>query len=397
MEIDIDLQVTRNWRKHQATTKKIVVSQGGGRSGKTFSILQLFILEAINNKGLLLSVVAENVPFLKRGAIRDFIYIMDNIFGFWVDENWNRTDSVYDFGNGSKIEFFAADSAGKAVGAARHHLFINEANNVKYEIAFQLMARTSGRVFIDFNPVAEFWVHTEILNNPAFEKQVDYVHSTFEDNQLLSESIKETMLARAAIDKNYETVYIKGEVGSLEGLVFPNINLVDTMPEGRVVYGLDFGYSQDPTSLVEVMVFNDKIYINELIYQTGLRNSDISNLMKHHNINGIIYADSAEPKTIDDLYLMGWNVHPVVKGKDSIMWGIDLMKQHSIHITKSSINLIKEFRNYTYDKDKEGKHINKPINLFDHGIDAVRYAVMMVQRSKHEYRTADTIDNNRRL
>ena len=396
--MDIDLKVTRNWRKHQATTKKIVVSQGGGRSGKTFSILQLLILEAINNRNLLISVVAENVPFLKRGAIRDFRTIMDNIFGFWLDENWNRTDSVYDFGNGSKMEFFAADSAGKAVGAARDHLFINEANNVKYEIAFQLMARTRERTFIDFNPVAEFWVHTEILNNPAFDGQVDYVHSTFIDNQMLSDSIKETMLARAAIDKNYETVYIKGEVGSLEGLVFPNINLIDTIPEGgTVVYGLDFGYSQDPTALVKVIEQGDKIYIDELIYQTGLRNSDISNLMKQHGVNRPIYADSSEPKTIDDLYLMGHNVHPVVKGKDSIMWGVDLMKQKHIHVTKRSLNIIKEFRNYTYDKDKEGKLLNKPIDLFNHGIDAIRYAVMMIQRKRHEYTTADTIDNNRRL
>jgi len=396
--MDIRVKSTNNFHKHYGTASKIVISQGGGRSGKTFSILQIFILLAVNSKSLLLSVVAENVPFLKRGAIRDFKTIMEHM-GIWVDDNWNRTDSNYDFGNGSSIEFFSADNAGKAVGAARDYLFINEANNVKYEIAFQLMARTNERTFIDFNPVAEFWAHTEILNNPAFDGQVDYVHSTFIDNEELSDSIKQTMLSRAAIDKNYETVYIKGEVGSLEGLIFPNINLVDAMPEdsGRAIYGLDFGYSQDPTSLIAVLKAGDKLYFDELIYQTGLRNSDINALMQHHKVNSKIYADSAEPKTIDDLYLMGWNIHPVIKGKDSIMWGIDLMKQHHIHITKRSTNLIKEFRNYTYDKDKEGKMINKPIGLYDHGIDAARYAVMMLQRNKHDYQSVDTYTENRRL
>ena len=392
----IDLDTTRNFTKHREAQAKIVVSQGGGRSGKTFSILQLMILTAIQERGLLLSVVAENVPFLKRGAMRDFRTIMETM-GLWVDENWNRTDSAYSFGNGSVMEFFSADNAGKAVGAARDYLFLNEANNIKYEIAFQLMARTKKRTWIDFNPVAEFWVHTDIMNNPAFEGQFDYIHSTFADNGLLDDSIKETMLARAAIDKNYETVYIKGEIGSLEGLVFPNINTVDDMPDGYRVYGLDFGYSQDPTALVEVMIVGDKLYMNEVIYQAGLRNTDIHRLMLDRGVSGKMYADSAEPKTIDDLYLMGWNVHPVVKGKDSIMWGIDLMKQKHIHITKQSINLIKEFRNYTYDKDKEGKLVNKPIDLFNHGIDAARYAVMMLQRDRHEYRTADTVDNNRRL
>lgn len=388
-----EMTVTGNFEKHQATTRKIVVSQGGGRSGKTFSILQLLILEAITNKNQLISVVAENVPFLKRGAMRDFRVIMDAI-GFWKETNWGRVDSTYDFGNGSRIEFFATDTAGKAVGAARDYLFINEANNVKYEIAFQLIARTKQRTFIDFNPVSEFWAHTEILNNPAFKDSVDYVHSTFKDNQLLDNSIKETMLARAEIDKNYKTVFIDGEIGTLEGLVFPTFTQVDTIPEkARVVYGLDFGYSHDPTALIEISMLGDDLYLNELIYRTGLLNSDLNALMRQHGVNGTVYADSSDPKSIDDLYLMGWNIHPVVKGPDSVTWGLDLMKQYRINITKTSTNLIKEFRNYTYDRDKEGKPLNKPIDLFNHGIDAARYAVMMLQRSKHEYN--DIIENDK--
>lgn len=390
-----DIDITTNFEKHNATTKKIVISQGGGRSGKTFSILLILILEAIQLKARLISVVAENVPFLKRGAMRDFKTIMQSS-GLWMDSNWNRTDSIYSFGNGASIEFFSADNAGKALGAARDVLFINECNNVRYETAFQLMARTNGRIWLDFNPVAEFWAHTEIMQNDAFRDQFDYVHSTFEDNEMLNDSIRQTMLSRAAIDKNYETVYIKGEIGTLEGLVFSSFELVDEMPHVDC-YGLDFGYTQDPTACVSVAQVGEWLYLDEVIYRTGMRNTDIANAMMDAAVMGSIYADSAEPKTIDDLYLAGFNIYPVVKGQDSIMWGIDLMKQYRLRVTKRSTNLIKELRNYTWDKDKEGKQINKPIDFMNHAIDAARYAVMMMQRKRHEYTEIPNYDNSRRL
>ena len=395
--MNLNLTVSRNFHKHRATTKKIVISQGGGRSGKTFSILQLFIMTAIERRGLLLSVVAENLPFLKRGAIRDFKTIMQSI-GLWQDEAWNRTNFEYTLPNNSVIEFFSADSSGKALGAARDYLFINECNNVKYEIAFQLLARTRKRCFLDFNPVAEFWAHTEILNNPAFDGQVDFVHSTFLDNQLLDAGIKQTMLARAAIDSNYRTVYIDGQIGSLEGLIFPSINLIDDLPERHEagVIGLDFGYTQDPTSAIHVIDHAGQWYFDELLYRTGMRNTDINSALTNHK-HLTIFADSSDPKSIDDLYLYGLNIHPVVKGADSIQYGIDLMKQQTINVTKRSVNLIKELRNYTYDRDKEGKLINKPIDFLNHAIDAARYGVMMKQRGKHEYHTLPNTDNTRRL
>jgi len=393
--IDFKMNVTANYRKHQQATKKILISQGGGRSGKTFAIIQIIIIAALQKKQLI-SIVAENVPFLKRGAIRDFKAVLSDT-PLWDESWWNKTDSIYSFPNGSQIEFFAADNPGKALGSARDMLFINEANNISYEIAFQLMARTTGRVFIDFNPRSEFWAHTEILQNKAYEGQVDLVHSTFEDNNLLSDSIKETMLARGLKDANYKKVYIDGEIGTNEGLVFDRFVLVDELPTPTRVHGMDFGYTQDPTSLVGVLIEGDKLYLDEELYQTGMRNSDIVNFMKSENITGTIYADSAEPKTIDDIYLAGFNIHPTTKGKDSIMWGVDLMRQYEIHITKRSLNLIKEFRNYTFAKDKEGKALNQPIDAWNHGIDASRYAVMMLQRNRHEYRELNTFDNTRRL
>jgi phage terminase large subunit len=169
-EPEFTFTATDTWQKHHDTRAKIVISQGGARSSKTFSILQLLILEAIQNKGCLISVVAENVPFLKRGAMRDFKQIMEAA-GLWIEDNWSRSESMYKFQHGSIIEFFAADNPGKALGSARDHLFINECNNVTYEIAFQLMARTTGRTWLDYNPRAEFWVHTEIMQNEAYRGQ----------------------------------------------------------------------------------------------------------------------------------------------------------------------------------------------------------------------------------
>ena len=391
----LPFKITDNFHKHWNTSNKFVISQGGGRSGKTFAIIQILITKAIQERNSLISIVAENVPFLKRGAVRDFKLIMEQIT-LWDETEWSRGTSQYKFKNGSIIEFFAADNAGKALGSSRDYLFINECNNVNYEIAFQLIARTNKRTFLDFNPVSEFWVHNEIMKNEAFQDQWDYVHSTFLDNHLLNDSIKETMLARATKDKNYETVYVKGEVGNLDGLVF-TFSQVDEVPDAKL-YGLDFGYTQDPTALIAVLIAGDSIYLDELIYRTGLRNSDISRLIKNQGItNEPIYADSAEPKTIDDLYLMGHNVHPTVKGKDSIKYGIDLIKQYTIKVTKRSTNLIKEFRNYTWAKDKDGKNLNAPVDAFNHGIDAVRYAVMMYHKNKHEYKQVNEFDNSRRL
>jgi len=382
--MEIKMIATDTWQKHADTTAKIVISQGGARSSKTFSILQLLIIQAIKDKNILISVVAENVPFLKRGAMRDFRQIMTSS-GLWDSNEWKESKSTYEFKNGSMIEFFAADNPGKALGAARDHLFINECNNVPYEIAFQLMSRTKGRTWLDYNPRSEFWAHTEIMQNEAYSGQWQYVHSTFRDNSQLDDQIKQTMLARAAKDSNYKQVYIDGEVGTTDGLIFPQFEQVESLPDPQS-YGLDFGYTHDPTALVAVMIEGDSLYMDEIIYQTGLRNNDIARLALPEVGSLAVYADSSEPKTIDDLYLMGLNVYPVVKGKDSVMWGIDLMKQYRLKVTKRSINLIKELRNYTYAKDKEGKALNQPIDAFNHAVDAARYAVMMLQRSRHEYK-----------
>jgi phage terminase large subunit len=336
---------------------------------------------AATDKKQLISVVAENLPFLKRGAIRDFIDIM-NRFTIWQPERWSKVDKVYTFDNGSQIEFFSADSPGKALGSKRDQLFINEADGVPYEIAFQLMARTTGRIFLDYNPRAEFWVHSEII--PTQEH--DFVHTTYRDNSYLSDSIKAMMLNRATIDENYRRVYVEGLVGSLEGLIFPEFELVEELPKVSC-YGLDWGYTNDPTAVIAIALHEGKLYADEVIYSTGLRNADIDRELRNASVSKTtpIYCDSSEPKSIDDLFLLGWNVYPATKGRHSVSYGIDLMQSYPLAVTKRSTNIIKELRNYTWLADKSGNYINEPIDGYNHAIDAWRYAIMGYQEKQRGY------------
>ena len=377
--------VTTCFEKHYHTTRPLVISEGGGRSGKTYSILQLLIGIALQDKGALISVVAESLPFLRRGAMHDFNKIMNGI-GLWHPDSWSRSDKRYTFIGGSVIEFFSADNAGKALGAERDYLFINEANNIDYEVAFQLMARTNKRTFIDYNPRAEFWAHSEIMSSKAFAGRFDFVHSTFADNEMLNPNIKATMLARAAKDDNYRRVYVEGLVGSLDGLIFPAFETVDDMPDVDC-YGLDWGYTNDPTAVVAICVQGEALYMDELIYSTGIRNPDLDRLMRGVGMDKVapIYADASDPKSIDDLYLMGWNIRAAIKGQGSVIYGIELMRQYRLLVTGRSVNLIRELRNYTWATDKHGNNINYPIDGYNHGIDAVRYALTMWQENKRKY------------
>lgn len=394
MTHEINIEATRAFIKHNETTKRIVISQGGGRSGKTFSILTLLIIEGLQRKNLLISVIAENIPFLKRGAIRDFKTILQGM-GIWSDDSF-KGGNQYTLPTGSVIEFFSADNPGKALGAARDILFINEANNISFEIAFQLMARTKDRVWIDFNPRSEFWAHTEIMQNKAFDGMFDFVHTTFADNALLEPTIKELMLARGAKDANYKRVYIDGQVGSVEGLVYPDFELVDTMPDMDCI-GLDFGYTNSSTAAVAIAFRNDDLYISELVYSQGLRNVDIIAQLKEAGVKSgtEIWCDSAEPKSIDDLYFAGLNAKPVVK--TSVVEGVDMVKRFNLKVTKDSVNVIRELRNYQYKQDKDGKWINEPVKDFDHAMDAVRYAVSMTVNKRKDFTFAININRSNKI
>jgi phage terminase large subunit len=256
---------------------------------------------------------------------------------------------------------------------------VNECNNVSFEAYQQLAIRTSKFIYLDFNPTNEFWVHTELKDEPTS----DFIILTYRDNEALDKSIvKEIEKAKAKAEtstywENWWRVYGLGQIGSLDGVIFNNWKTIDSIPaDARLLgYGVDFGFTNDPTSIIEVYKWNEKRIANEICYQKGLTNSQIARII---NTKMPAYCDSAEPKSIAELKLNGVNAYSVEKGADSIMYGIDIMQQNEYLVTKSSVNLISELRRYAWDKDKKtGETLNRPIDNFNHGIDAFRYHEMM--------------------
>jgi len=371
-----DFIVTTALKKLLKLKKRIKVVPGGTSAGKTYSILPILIEKAINTKFLEISVVGESIPNLRRGALKDFIKIMQTT-NRWIDDHYSRTLLKYTFSNGSFIEFFGADQSDKLRGPRRHILYINECNNVNFESYQQLSIRTSNEVWLDFNPTHEFWVHTELEN----DADVDKLKLTYLDNEALSDSIvREIEKGRDKAEtskywKNWWTVYGLGELGSLEGVIFNNWKVIDSIPNEAELMGIgmDFGYTNDPTAIIEVYKYNGKRILNEICYRTGLVNSDIAKMLP----NGmIVYADSAEPKSIEEIKRAGKYIKGVTKGKDSIMFGISTMQSQDYLVTKRSTNVINELRYYSWDTDKNGKKLNKPIDMYNHAIDAIRYHEM---------------------
>jgi phage terminase large subunit len=358
---------------------RYIVNEGGTRSGKTFATLTLLYNIAASRK-CLISVVSETFPHLRKGAIRDFMEILQKA-NAWNDNYWHKTESTYSIPDAGTIEFFSVDTPGKVHGPARNHLFINEGQNISYDIARHLFVRTTENIFVDFNPTHEFWAHTELKD----ERDCVWLHSTYKDNGFLTAAqIRE--IEKNQKNDNWWRVYGLGLIGQLEGLVFTGFTMIDKMPDGgKIKFGMDFGYTNDPTTLIETRVIGENIYLDEMIYKTNLSNPEIVSLMKSNGVKpnyDEIIADSAEPKTIDEIYKSGFNIRPSVKGPDSIRSGINKIKEYKIHITKRSTNLIREFRNYTWATDKEGRATNKPIDAFNHGIDAVRYALSIPEKTE---------------
>ena len=357
--------------------KRLRIVQGGTSSSKTFTILPFLIQYALQHPKSEISVVSESIPHLKRGALKDFLKIMDWT-GNLNHNNFNKSNLTYKFTNGSYIEFFSADQPDKLRGARRDILFINECNNVSFESYQQLAIRTKKFIYLDYNPTNEFWVHTELLNTEI----ADFVILTYKDNEALDEAIvKEIERAKekaktSSYWENWWNVYGLGQIGSLDGVIFNNWKTIDTIPDdARLLgYGVDFGYTNDPTAIVEIYKWNEHRIINEICYNKGLSNSQIA---KYINTKLPCYCDSAEPKSIAELRMYGVNAHAVTKGADSINFGIQIMQEESYLVSTKSLNLINELRKYAWDKDKKtGAKLNKPIDSWNHGIDSVRYHEM---------------------
>ena len=380
------LQKTTAQSKIASLKKRIRIVQGGTSASKTFTIIPMLITYATQNPKSEISIVSESIPHLKRGAVKDFIKIMQ-MTGNWSEGSYNKSDMKYRFKNGSYIEFFSVDQPDKLRGARRHILFINECNNVPFDAYLQLSIRTSKFIYLDYNPSNEFWVHTELIK----DKDADFIILTYKDNEALDESIVreiEKAKEKAKTSKywdNWWNVYGLGLVGSLDGVIFHNWSQIDSIPQEAKLfsYGMDFGFTNDPTTLVAVYKWNEKLIIDELIYQTKLLNSDIIRKCKElTDMQTYIIADSAEPKSIQEIKNAGIRIKAAEKGKDSINHGIDLLQQYELLITSRSTNLIKEFRNYTWDVDRQGNKLNKPIDDWNHGIDALRYSSESLHKPK---------------
>lgn len=350
--------------------KRIRGIAGGTSASKTISILLWLIDYAQTVQNELISVVSESFPHLKRGAIRDFQNILEQ-HGYWQDGAWNKTDFVYTFHTGSKIEFFSADQPGKVRGPRRDILFVNEANNIPYETYTQLEVRTKKIIWLDWNPVAEFWWYTDVVPT----QDVDFLTLTYMDNEALEPSIIQAIEARRG-NRNWWQVYGLGQLGEVEGKIYTDWQQIDEIPhEARLErYGLDFGYSNDPTAIVAVYKYNNGLILDEITYQKGLSNKQIADILQNQP-QALVVADSAEPKSIDEIRSYGINILPGNKGQGSVNQGIQKVQDQRISVTKRSINVIKEYRNYLWETDKDGKILNVPSPILNHSLDAVRYAV----------------------
>lgn len=361
-------QITTATKKLSKLRKRIRGVSGGTSASKTISILLLLVDYAHTHKNELISIVSESFPHLKRGAMRDFLNIMEQ-HGYYDDARWNRTDSIYTFETGTKIEFFSADQADKVRGPRRDVLFINEANNVSLETYNQLEVRTKKVVWLDWNPVQEFWWYTDIAPNAEH----DFIKLTYKDNEALAPSIIQSIEARQ-YSKQWWKVYGLGELGEAEGRVYKDWRILDEIPhEARLErYGLDFGYTNDPSVLIAIYYYNGGYILDEVFYRKGMSNKQIADFIQTQPY-ALVTADSAEPKSIDEISLYGVPIIGAAKGRDSIMQGIGFVQAQRISVTKRSTNTLKEYRSYLFMTDRDGKAMNKPEDINNHAMDAIRY------------------------
>lgn len=370
-------QETTALHKLSKLTKRIKGVQGGTSASKTISILQLLIHKCqTDTTPALTSITSESMPHLKRGAMRDFKNIMME-HNYWKDSLWNASDYIYTFETGTPLEFFSLDMPHKVRGPRRKRLFINEANNIPYETFDQLEVRTEDEIWLDWNPVTPFWWHESDGSRQAVSLRDDAegIVLTYKDNEGLPASIVNSIESRKG-NKLWWQVYGMGQLGEVEGKIYSGWQVIEDIPhEAQLVrYGLDFGYTNDFSSLVAIYRHNGGFIIDEILHQKGLSNKQIADTILLQK-KALVIADSAEPKSIDEIKSYGVVILPSTKGPGSVLQRIQYVQDQKISVTKHSINIIKEYRNYLWMTDKNGKIINEPDHTWSHSMDAIGYGM----------------------
>jgi len=367
--------------------KQIVINQGGTSSGKTYSLLQMLLLKSAERPNTRITVAGQDMPNLKVGAIRDFQTILNSneLFSMLILKV-NMSDKTWHLNNGSIIEFKSYDNEQDARNGKRDYLFVNEANGINYEIFYQLNIRTTIQTFIDYNPSAPFWVHDRLIGRD----DVQLFISNYSHNPFIKPEIKRKILNLKTTDKEKWRVYGLGLTGKTEGVIFKGVNWISEFPKNTkiVSYGMDFGFTNDPTTLIKCGVSDGELYAQRLIYQHEMTTKDISNALNGLKLTkkDSIYADSADPKTIKELKLLGWSVKGAKKGADSIRHGIDNIKKYkALNIVNCKHWKVEQI-SYIWGVDrKTSRATNKPIDDFNHLWDALRYGIQGLNR-----RTAQT-------
>lgn len=368
--------ITTATKRIAGMTKRIRALQGGTSAGKTVGAIEVLIdLAQRDEIPTITSIVSESFPHLKRGAMLDFLSIMQQQ-GYYQDKQWNKTDSTYTFPNKSKIEFFSVDQSGKVRGPRRDRLLINEANNVPYETFDQLEVRTKEFVMLDWNPVSDFWYYDKVANRD----DVEHIILTYKDNEALDSRIIASIEQRKD-RKGWWKVYGEGQLGEVEGKIYSGWEIIDEVPHNARLErrGLDFGYTNDPSAIVDIYRYDGGFIWDEVLHGKGFSNKRLADTMLAQTHPGILtIADSAEPKSIDEIKGYGLNIVGAEKGKDSVLNTIQLVQDQKISVTKRSINIIKEYRNFLWETDKDGKILNVPEREYKHSMDAGGYAMASI-------------------
>ena len=355
--------------------ERIAILQGGTRSGKSYAAIQFLITKALEEPNSSISIVRKSFPSLRISALRDFKSILKE-WDLWEEDYWYASENSYTFDNGSSIEFLSVQDSERRKGTKRKYLFCDEANELNYEDYFQLSIRTTDKIILAFNPSfpTNHWIFQQVLTHPEATRYI----STYRDNPFLDDTLVNEIERLKETSPSYYKVYGLGQEGVIEGLIFDNVDIIDTLPEEAELlgYGIDFGYTNDPTALVALFKHQDTIIFEEIVYMKSLLSNQIANFVRaayeRYGRKEVI-ADSADPRLIEEIFRSGINIKPAMKGPDSILAGIDTMKQYKIKITKRSENMIDEFLSYTFKKDKNEQFLNQPVDTNNHAIDACRY------------------------